>query len=367
MNKIINRNLTLEFDLDKLSKDFGYNLEVDEQSDVYHDGYSTKNILDMNLNLPEKYQDLEKVFPKVVSIALEDSERSAWASYIRKERINALKECLEKIDLSSGGAEYTSVEQLDVSTKAGITSVEIDEANNKVLVSILNPEHLINSVVNGKGYIYPDLPAQTESSNNEIISRFHNLKDYFEVYDESKPSENIDNRYSPDVDQEYFAGEISCRLDDLTIDEVVSSVKDAIDEENDAFTIINLVTKFTEFNAKEIAEKLLEDVESEFTNWKSNLSSFLGGYEKISLSKVKEEVQFSLSNLIDMTFPNASIRVFGYKETEEYPILKKLNFGIKLSKMDDIVFLFKGDEFLIESKKHDAIEIFSQKIMEELS
>ena len=276
MHKIIERNLTLEFELDELAKDFGYNLEVDEHDDVYHSGYTSKDIKNMgHLSLPEKFQDVEKIFPNCLAMALEDAERGAWASYIRKERINALKNCLEKIDLSGGGAEYHSIEQIDVSAKAGITSVEIDEANNKVVVQVYNPEHLINTVINGVGYVYPDLPAQVEASNDEIKKRFHNLKDYFEVYGESKPSGDVDNRYYPDIDNDYLSEELSFRVGELTLEDVVDAVKESINEDNDANTIMNLATKFTNFKAKEIAEKLVEEVEADASNWKSNLSSFL--------------------------------------------------------------------------------------------
>lgn len=367
MHKIIERNLSLEFELDELAKDFGYNLEVDEHDDVYHSGYTSKDIKNMvHLSLPEKFEDVEKIFPNCLAMALEDAERGAWASYIRKERINALKNCLEKIDLSGGGAEYHSIEQIDVSAKAGITSVEVDEANNKIVVQIYNPEHLINAVVNGVGYVYPDLPAQVEASNSEIKKRFHNLKDYFEVYGESKPSGDVDNRYSPDIDNDYLIEELSFRVGELTLEDVVEAVKDSINEDNDANTIMNLATKFTGFKAKAIAEKLVEEVEADTSNWKSNLSSFLE--DKLSLNEIKEEVQFSVTNLIDNNNSLlATIGIFGFESREKYPELKELNFRIKFSDVDDnVICLLKGDNFIVKSNKEKAIEEFSQKIMEEL-
>lgn len=367
MHKIIERNLTLEFELDELAKDFGYNLEVDEHDDVYHSGYTIKDIKNMgHLSLPEKFEDVEKIFPNCLAMALEDAERGAWASYIRKERINALKNCFEKIDLSGGRAEYHSIEQIDVSAKAGITSVEIDEANNKVVIQIYNPEHLINAVVNGVGYVYPDLPAQVEASNEEIKKRFHNLKDYFEVYSETKPTENTDNRYSPDIDNDYLSEELGFRVGELTLEDVVEAVKDSIDEDNDANTIMNLATKFTDFKAQEIAEKLVKEVEADASNWKSNLSNFLEN--KLSLSEIKEEVQFSISNLIDHNNSLiATIGIFGFEIREKYPQLKELNFRIKFSDVDqNVICLFKGDNFLIKASKQNAIENFSQQIMEEL-
>tara|TARA_Y100000034_G_C6910321_1_gene424382 strand:+ start:7678 stop:8508 length:831 start_codon:yes stop_codon:yes gene_type:complete len=274
MSKVIDRKITLEFDLEELAKDFGYNLEVDEYEDVYHNGYSKKDLSNFDLDLPEKYQDLEKIFPDPVCIALESAERAAWASYIRKQRIEALEECLEKIDLGNA-AEYNSCDGVSVSAHAGISSANVNEDENKVSVTIINPEHLINAIVNGMGYVYPDLPALTESSNEEIKARFHNVKDYFEVYGESKPSGYADNRYSPSIDNNYLSEELEFRVGELTLDDVVEAVKDSIAEGNDLNTIMSLATKFTVFKEKEIAEKIVEGVESEASNWKSNLSNFL--------------------------------------------------------------------------------------------
>lgn len=366
MHKIIERNLTLVFELDSLAEDFGYKLEVDEYMDVYHNGYTAKDIKNMGpLSLPENFKDLEKIFPNCVAIALESAERAAWASYIRKERINAFKNCLEKIDLSGGGAEYVSIENISVSAKASITSVEVDDIHNKVIVSIHNPEHLINAVICGVGYIYPDLPAQVEASNSEIQKRFHNLKDFFEVYGETKPTENTDNRYSPDIDNDYLSQELTFRIGELTLEDIVEAVKVSINEENDINYIMYLATKFTGYKAKEIAEELVEEIETDAANWKNHLSIFLG--DKLALNKIKEEVQFSISNLIDNNNENPSIGVFSVEIREKYPELKELNFRIKFSDVDnDVICLLKGDTFLIKSNKHKAIEDFSQKIIEEL-
>lgn len=52
---------------------------------------------------------------------------------------------------------------------------------------------------------------------------------------------------------------------------------------------------------------------------------------------------------------------------EKHPQLKECNFRVKFSEVDDnLICLLEGDNFLIKSNKQNAIEDFSQKIMEEL-
>ena len=270
---IINRTVKLEFDLEDLAKDFGYNLEVDEYEDVFHNGYSTRDIKNQDLRMPEGLEDVPKIFPSVIAIALEGAERSAWAGYIRSERINALKRCLEKIDLSGGGAEYLTVDNEPISTKAGIVSVEIDKGT--VFVEVHNPEHLINSVINGVGYIFPDLSPTEPSSEGEIKKRFHNLKDYFEVYGESKPTENTSNQYSPDIDDDYLKEEINFRLAELSLDDVSGDVKSYIDEGGEFDEAINLATKYSEYEAKDIASTILKEIKGEEEKYSKGLKRYL--------------------------------------------------------------------------------------------
>lgn len=271
--KIINRKITLELALDDVAKAFGYKLEVDEYTDVYHNGYSKKDIRSQNLNLPSKYENLDKIFPEAIAISLENAERSAWASYIRKERIKALESCLSKIDLTGGGAEYISSENESVSAKAGITSVTIDERNDRVVVDILNPEHLINAVINGKGYFYPDLSATEPASTDEIKKRFHYLNDYFDVFGESKPSEYINSNYSPDVDEAYFSEDIQFRLDEMALENVKSAVKDSIESGLDVQEALKLASKFSEYSSKEIVSSIVEESKTDLSQWQNLLNS----------------------------------------------------------------------------------------------
>jgi hypothetical protein len=233
MENIINRTVVLTLKLSEVAKDFGYKLEADSYDDVYHNGYSNKDIRNQSLNLPENMDDLNKYFPAVVAQALEDAERSAIADGIVKYQIRALEECLLKIDLTGGGAEYQEPDGNFVSAKAGITNVEIDEANDSILVTILNPEHLINTVINGVGYIYPDLSSTEPASNEELIKRFHNLKDYFDVYGERKPEGELPSQYSPDIDDDMFEEELKFRLSELTLEDVAQAVLDYIKSTGD--------------------------------------------------------------------------------------------------------------------------------------
>ena len=257
MKEIVQRNTTITLDLETVAKDFEYNLEVDAYDDVFHDGYSAEDIRKQDLRLPKKYDGLNRYFPHVVAMALEDAERSAYASAIYNERLNALENCLLKIDLLGGGAEYREMEGSMVSTKAGITDVKINKENGTIDVTICNPEHLINTVLAGVGYFSAELSAFEAETDDKIKSLFHHLKQYFSVYGESKPSGDLSSQYSPDIDQEFFAEEISHKLNEINLDEAAQAVLDFVEETEEEVSCAEFA-KFLSFSAEEIKNKAKE-------------------------------------------------------------------------------------------------------------
>lgn len=271
---IINRNLTIVLNLKETAENFGYKLESDPYDDVYHNGYSSKDIKKMNLSLPEKYSDVDKIFPSQVAMALESSEREGYCTLINKRNKEALVDCLMKIDLSGGGVEYTSVEGIQVSTKASITKVTINEAEETIAVEINNPEHLINAILSGAGYFAPELSAVTIAKSEEITSRFHHLKDFFEIYGESKPSAEISNQVSPDFNEDFFNSELEFRLTELDLDEVSEAVKSYNQEE--ISEAMNLAEKYTDYSKKDIAQNLISTLETDLEQWKSLLKHNMG-------------------------------------------------------------------------------------------
>lgn len=251
MKAIVQRNIELTLDLFKVASDFGYNLEVDAYDDVYHNGYSSESIRKDDLSLPKEYTDLNKYFPQAVSIALEDAERSAYASAIYEERLDALKECLLKIDLLTCGCEYQEMEGSMVRTKAGITKVKIDKDNGKIIVSICNPEHLINAMVAGVGRYSPELSAFEAESADEIASRFHHLSEYFSVYGVSKPSGDLSSQYTPSIDDEFFKEEIKNRLVEINLEEAAQAVLDYVEETGEEADC-SVFAKFVNFSSEDI-------------------------------------------------------------------------------------------------------------------
>lgn len=258
MKEQINRTVTLTMKLSEVAKDFGYKLEADSHDDVFHGGYSAKDIRNQSLNLPAGMDNLNVYFPNVVAQALEDVERSGIARGIVKYAIQALEDCLLKIDLTSGGAEYSEADGNLVSAKAGITEVTIDETNDSITVTILNPEHLINTVINGVGLLYPDLSSTEPASNDELSKRFHNLKDYFEVYGERKPDGELPSQYSPDIDDEQFKEELTFRLSELTLEDVAQAVLDYIEETDNEVSMEEFSEFPIEFSFTQIKEAALK-------------------------------------------------------------------------------------------------------------
>lgn len=273
---ILNHTLTLTLPLDKVAKDFKYQLEVDSYDDVCHNGYSKNDIRGMKPYLPKDLDDkLALIFASEVASALEDAERSAYAEAMVNHRRNALEEALMQIDLSAGGAEYTTGDLESISAKAGIKSVKINSAENTIQVEVLNPEHLINTMIHGVGYIYPDLDAYEPSDVSEIIARFHNLHDYFDIYGDSQPSADLPSRYQESINDDYFSSLIKDNISNLSLNEVAESILDYLEyQDDDKNAVLNLVTSVTEYKVEEIKEEIksiLKDkqdaMEEEIKSW----------------------------------------------------------------------------------------------------
>lgn len=277
--EIINRTHTLVLKLDEVAKDFGYQLEADSYDDVFHDGYSAGTIKKMGLMIPEELKGCDQIFPHQVASALEDAERDAIAGAIVKYNLQALESALEKIDLSAGGAEYEYAGDTNewISTKAGIISVVSNLKENTLTVEILNPEHLINTMVHGVGRFYPELSPYEPAQNSELIKGFHHLNSYFDVYGESKPSADLPSHESGDFNDTYFHDLIKENIGNLSLEDVAECIKEYA-EENDGDEnkqkALKLATDLTEYSRDDIVNAIvqkifdnIEDQKAEVLKW----------------------------------------------------------------------------------------------------
>lgn len=266
------RKVVIKAKLSDWAKYLKYEIEVDSFDDVDHNGYNSRDVRSMNLRLPAELDQADKIFPHAVARALEDAERDAYAVAIRKYKINAIKESLEKIDLTGGGAEYQHASGDMVSAKAGILDVEIKEDEDLILMTILNPEHLINSVINGMGYFAPDLSTEEPETEAAISAKIHNLADYFNVYGERQPSGDLPSQYSPDVNDEYFNSLLKENVENLDLAEVAEAVKEAIESEVlEPKEALDLAHKYTGTQIALIKNEILEGLKDQVISWTNKL------------------------------------------------------------------------------------------------
>lgn len=270
--KFLNRTITLTLPLNETAKVFGYKLDVDSFNDVFHNGYSIKDVRKMDLRLPAELEDVNKIFPNSVAFAMEDAEREAYAEAIRNEKVSAFTEALEKINLSSGGAEYQDLDGDLVSAKAGIISATVDEASDTVTIEILNPEHLINTVIHGMGYFASDLSSTEPATDKEIKQRFHNLNYYFDIYGDSKPKGELSSQFYPNINEDFFAEQIKFRIEELSIAEIADAVMDAVESETmEAEDALNQASKLSKSAKEEIKKEIIQKVKEEVDFWKKVL------------------------------------------------------------------------------------------------
>lgn len=241
--KGVQRTVTITVPLDMMAKALGYEISADPYDDVYHNGFSSKDIQNDDLDLPRKYDDINKIFPSQVAMALEDAERDAYASAILKKRLSAVEEACQLI---GGSMEYQDGETGGfISTDASVESADADLENNTLTLTIKNPEHLINGIVEGVGMYGAPLPTQEAADEKEIKEYIHNIADFFEVYGERKPAGYLNERWSPNIDKNYLESLLEGAFDDVSPEDAGAAIVEAVDNEfvDDDATAIEMVAK----------------------------------------------------------------------------------------------------------------------------
>lgn len=257
------RVITIELPLSQTAAKFDYEIEADSYDDVYHSGYSDTHIKNMNISLPKNLEGAEKLFAWQVGRALEDAERDAIAQEIVEDNLEALKNCLEKINLSNLSYFY---EGKSVEASGGITAVEIDQENDIIRITIENPEHLINAMIDGVGAVYPDLNPDEPATTEQIKSRFYNLKDYFDIYGESKPrtSERLDGTRK--FSNEYFEHLLVDNLENMELPEIVEAISEAVDSGEEKKKTLDLAIKLTKVDKKSLVIELEKKIDEDLKN-----------------------------------------------------------------------------------------------------
>jgi hypothetical protein len=203
-------------------------LDADSHDDVWHDGYSESNVLGTDIS-SEYVNDVKKILPMEVALAMEDSERDSMASQIGKARRQILENALEKINVSG---EYVTVEGESISLGKGdspcVLNATIDVPNASVTVTLKNPEHLINDLVNGVGQFYPPFDPYEEASLEDIKSSFiSNADSYFDVYGDSFNTDM--GRVEPNYSSKDFEEFVKERVANLSLIELAEGAVDAVD------------------------------------------------------------------------------------------------------------------------------------------
>lgn len=242
-------------------------MDADPYDDVYHDGYSAKDVQDWHE--PKGMDGVNKIFPGAVALAAEAAERDGYAAAITKARHKAIEDAFEMINPSG---EYMSGdgEMVSVKSGTGITSAKVDAPKDEVTIVVKNSEHLINDIVNGVGMFSPELDPYEKASDEEIKKSLINvLSDYFDVYGDRKPSAELPDHFTPDVDDEFMKTEIEFHIGEMSLEDIAQAVIDAADEgrldtEKEAAKV---ATKLTGKKMKEIMDAVASQHETKASHY----------------------------------------------------------------------------------------------------
>lgn len=269
---ITKRTVTVTFSIKEAAILLGYPkewyamndyLDADSHDDVNHGSYGLKDL--EWISTPPGYDDAKKIFPYALLQAHEDADRDAVASEIGVCRRKLLSDAFEKMHVS---CEYTGEnkegETVSVSVDAGVTNTDVDTPKDTVKVTLENPEHFINALIDGYGAFHP-----TEIKVDDILSE-QEIKNYlagharhfFEIYGNRLPDLDIYSREisSASPDEATLKYHIDDRLQSLSLAEIVEAVTEAVDNEEigSMEEAVRLAAKFTKTDVAKIHEELLD-------------------------------------------------------------------------------------------------------------
>lgn len=238
---------------------------VNEYLDVdYYDFGSDYNFA-KDVSKGSEMHIFAKYCPRILNRAYDYAYNSVISNDLSKQRRAWIEKAMNLIEITnvdyqgmSSKGESFPIENIS----AKIVSAECDGPNLRV--EILNPEHLLNAIISGMGYFYPEeILADVALSENKLCSYFtSNIGDFFKVFSELPYSDFGSNVYPDNKEIKEFLKEMD--MDDISSDiasKVVELIADTDKEqiESDlydleAFFRINGLAKDVFSEAKELIQ-----------------------------------------------------------------------------------------------------------------
>lgn len=256
MNQPVLRTTTIRLTLKEAADALGHKdwskvndyLDADILDDVYHGGYSLADA--KNFPEPSGMKGISAIFPDVLIRAMEDAERDATAHAIGEARRNSLIDAFEKI-VVTGEYQAPNGEMITLpkGQSPGVEYVKLDVPKDEVEIRLKNPEHLINDIVNGVGYYSVPFDPYSPAHDDEIKRQFIvNAEDYFSVYGDSKPGGELDSRFVPYIDDNYYAERVKEDVESMTPNAAGEAAMAAFEDGDverieDAITLASRLTK----------------------------------------------------------------------------------------------------------------------------
>lgn len=346
----VKHTIKLEVGLADIAKDLGYddwtkvNDYLDADVSTWRTGYSAKDA--QNWNLPSGVDhDAANIFPSAVAMAMDSAESEALAAAIGEARRDAVVAALEKIQVT--GEYMTSDGEMIAAGEAGIKSAHID--GDKVVMEIENPEHLINDLMHGDGRFYPEFSPYEKASPEEIKKYLHYIGGYFDIYGDSKPDGELDRRFSPDIDGDYFKEEFEYRVSEMTLKEIADEVMDAVEAERfeSEADAIEAAARISGKSKKEVAKAVKEHLVNKATVAQEKADRIKEEANKKSEAKLTESKLAISSDSIGKKFSES-------KKVKTYDVVVYDNHGKTADKYTVLIRGKKGWDIYTMSENPTA-------------
>lgn len=336
-NDIVKRTITLNVPLEHILQVFGFSLNLTDPNDqdILHYGYDSNEVSKMDLLMPDKYSNIQKHFPEIIAQVLEDYDKIMYSKKIYDLTLSAIEENLKKVEIVNKGASYTYVNGDHIAENAGVLDVFIDKQSLMVQITINNPEHLFNAILDGVGFMTDVISPYEPASDSLLLSNVEVFNLFFKVYSSSKKIPELPNHWIPSNNEEILSTLIQNELDQYDKETLLNmlNIEDFfINDESDIESYINKISKYTDIDEMLLKIKIFKNkiITQEFYSFL--LTSY--GYNKrgtggnlYPFHKSTQQYDILLPEFIDNN--DFKIEIYEKHEDLEGALIEARSFNMK--------------------------------------
>lgn len=215
----VQHTVTLEIPTDEAFRLWGVNTSDDAPLYAGESG----EVSDLEWAIPSEFDGAAKYFKEAVRSAAYSEAESSAQDFILSQEISYVESLYDGVSADES-YEYMTDEGMQV-IKAPESSVQAAINHEHATITIVNPEHLFNRIIDGVGAVPADINPYEEMTEEQVKAQLGTLSSFYDVYG-GKPKQSSDGSGSADFSKDYFQDSLKTALSIMTKEEAVSEFKD---------------------------------------------------------------------------------------------------------------------------------------------